>query len=198
VAVAAAESDPLLYTAGVPYAAYGTYGYAGIPYHSAYTYGTYPAALGYSAYASPFYGRLFKREAEAEADPLFYNAALPYAAYNPYTAYSAYTPYAHAFYGNPTLVQASAGAASSVSAAPRHFPGAFGGYAAAGKYVARSGNTVHIAKREAEAESNPLYYSAYGALPYYGSYAAARPYAYGFPSTYGLGYRAYTPYGLYY
>merc|ERR1719187_488314 len=49
--------------------------------------------------------------------------------------------------------------------APAAVPGAYGGYAGAGRYLANSGGVVHLAKREAEAdaEAGPGYlYSGYG------------------------------------
>merc|ERR1712098_795306 len=49
--------------------------------------------------------------------------------------------------------------------APAAVPGAYGGYAGAGRYLANSGGVVHIAKREAEAdaEAEPGYlYGGYG------------------------------------
>merc|ERR1712121_260173 len=46
-------------------------------------------------------------------------------------------------------------------AAPAAIPAVAGAYAGAGRYVANSAGTVHVAKREAEAEPEALY-SAYG------------------------------------
>ena len=64
---------------------------------------------------------------------------------------------------------------STVGIAPAAIPAVGGAYAGAGRYVANSAGTVHVAKREAEAD--PYYYGGY-----YGR-------------GYGLGYRSYG-YGL--
>ena len=165
LALAAAEPE------AKPFWAYGGYA-AGYPLaYSGYAaspiaYSGY--AAGYAAY-NPYVTRVFKREAEAEAEAKpFY----PYAAYTAgypfaYSAYSAYAPYA-----------AYAAASPAVPAIP-------GAYAAAGRYVANSAGVVHIAKREAEAEAKPFYPFAatYAASPLaynaysYGAYAAS-PLAY--------------------
>merc|ERR1712058_78640 len=61
---------------------------------------------------------------------------------------------------------------STVGVAPAAIPAVGGAYAGAGRYVANSAGTVHVAKREAEAD--PYYYGGYG-----------------------LGYRTYAGYGGY-
>merc|ERR1719310_999570 len=62
-------------------------------------------------------------------------------------------------------------------AAPAAVPGLIGGYAGAGRYVANSAGTVHVAKREAEADAG-LLYGGYG----YGLGYAGLGYAgYGYP-----------------
>merc|ERR1712122_244038 len=66
---------------------------------------------------------------------------------------------------------------STVGIAPAAIPAVGGAYAGAGRYVANSAGTVHVAKREAEAD--PYYYGGYYGRGYglgYGSYG------------YGLGY----------
>merc|ERR1719378_608193 len=68
-------------------------------------------------------------------------------------------------------------------AAPAAVPGLIGGYAGAGRYVANSAGTVHVAKREAEADAG-LLYGGYG----YGLGYAGLGYA-------GYGYPAYGYYG---
>merc|ERR1711915_568969 len=70
-------------------------------------------------------------------------------------------------------------------AAPAAVPGLIGGYAGAGRYVANSAGTVHVAKREAEADAG-LLYGGYG----YGLGYAGLGYA-----GYGYGYPAYGYYG---
>merc|ERR1712128_68747 len=62
-------------------------------------------------------------------------------------------------------------------------PAVVGGYAAAGRYFAKSGGVVHVAKREADAEADAaLLYGNYG----YGLGASAYGYGLG-ASTYGYG-----------
>merc|ERR1711915_641734 len=68
--------------------------------------------------------------------------------------------------------------------APAAVPGLIGGYAGAGRYVANSAGTVHVAKREAEADAG-LLYGGYG----YGLRYAGLGYA-------GIGY-GYPAYGYY-
>merc|ERR1712064_5266 len=101
--------------------------------------------LGYGYGHGLYYG---KREAEAE----------------PYYGYAA-----HAV--APVVSTYAAAPVVSHAVAPVAIPAVGGAYAGAGRYVANSAGTVHVAKREAEAD--PWYYGGYG----YGGY--------------GLGYRGY-------
>merc|ERR1712219_37730 len=104
--------------------------------------------------------------------------AEPY--YGVYSAHHAVAPvvsYAHA----PVVSHAVHAVAPVVSSYAQVSPSASlstvgGAYAGAGRYVANSAGTVHVAKREAEAD--PYYYGGYG-LGYrtYGGYGG-----------YGLGY----------
>merc|ERR1712221_30530 len=83
--------------------------------------------------------------------------------------------------------------------APAAVPAVHGAYAGAGRYVANSAGTVHVAKREADAEPEALYgaygYNAYGL----GHRAYSLGYGYGLGySTLGHGYGyglGYTHYG---
>merc|ERR1712133_174419 len=60
--------------------------------------------------------------------------------------------------------------------APAAIPAVHGAYAGAGRYVANSAGTVHVAKREAEATPD-AYYNAYG----YGGYGLGhRVYSHGY------------------
>merc|ERR1712198_516002 len=105
--------------------AYYGYGYGLGGYYGGYR--TYGLGYGYGLY----YG---KREAEPEAD----------AYYGVYSAHHAVAPvvsYAHA----PVVSHA-------VHADPAAIPAVGGAYAGAGRYVANSAGTVHVAKREAEAD----------------------------------------------
>merc|ERR1711963_394698 len=129
--------------------AYYGYGYGLGGYYGGYrTYG-----LGYGYGHGLYYG---KREAEAE----------PYYGYAVHAVAPVVSSYAQ--------VSPSA-SLSTVGIAPAAIPAVGGAYAGAGRYVANSAGTVHVAKREAEAD--PYYYGGY-----YGR-------------GYGLGYRSYG-YGL--
>merc|ERR1712117_643221 len=134
--------------------AYYGYGYGLGGYYGGYrTYG-----LGYSH--GLYYG---KREAEAE----------------PYYAYAAHAvaPVVSTYAAAPVVSHAVAPVAvshavapvvssyaqispsaslSTVGIAPAAIPAVGGAYAGAGRYVANSAGTVHVAKREAEAD--PYYY----------------------------------------
>merc|ERR1712212_714675 len=127
--------------------AYYGYGYGLGGYYGGYR--TYGLGYGHGLY----YG---KREAEAE----------PY--YGVYSAHHAVAPVV-------SYAQVSPSASlSTVGIVPAAIPAVGGAYAGAGRYVANSAGTVHVAKREAEAD--PYYYGGY-----YG---------------HGLGYRTYGGYGL--
>merc|ERR1711872_845836 len=136
--------------------AYYGYGYGLGGYYGGYrTYG-----LGYGYGHGLYYG---KREAEAE----------------PYYGYAAHAV-SHAVHAVALVVSSYAqvspsASLSTVGIAPAAIPAVGGAYAGAGRYVANSAGTVHVAKREAEAD--PYYYGGY-----YGR-------------GYGLGYRSYG-YGL--
>jgi hypothetical protein len=124
--------------------------------------------------------------AAAEADPaLVYTAGYP-------------TVYAHqpAVYAHQPLVYHAA------PVAPIAHPAVAGGYAAAGRYVAKAagvGAPVHIAKRDADADAEPWYvvsgyptaYAAYQAHP-----VAYRALYNNYVSTYGVN-AAYVPYTAY-
>merc|ERR1712010_353 len=151
--------------------AYYGYGYGLGGYYGGYR--SYGLGYGHGLY----YG---KREAEAE----------PY--YGVYSAHHAVAPvvsYAHHAVAAPVVshavhavapvvssyAQVSPSASlSTVGIAPAAIPAVGGAYAGAGRYIANSAGTVHVAKREAEAD--PYYYGGY-----YGR---------------GLGYRTYGGYGL--
>ncbi len=161
-AVAAAESDPLLYSglpyaAGLPYA-YGAYGY-GLPYTTAIAgYAGFNAAGVPAIKPAPCTNaagegvpcRLAKRE--AEADPALLYSGLPYASYaTPYLGYSAYNAFPYT-YAAPLVSQCK-----NVNGVPV---------------------PCRLAKREAEAEADPaLLYSAYPYTTALGAY----PYSYGLP-----------------
>merc|ERR1712115_21309 len=148
--------------------AYYGYGYGLGGYYGGYrTYG-----LGYGYGHGLYYG---KREAEAE----------------PYYAYAAHAvaPVVSTYAAAPVVSHAVAPVVSSyaqvspsaslstVGIAPAAIPAVGGAYAGAGRYVANSAGTVHVAKREAEAD--PYYYGGYYGLGY-------RSYGYGLG--YGRGY----------
>merc|ERR1711975_164646 len=136
--------------------AYYGYGYGLGGYYGGYrTYG-----LGYSH--GLYYG---KREAEAE----------PYYAYAAHAVAPVVSTYAAAPVVSRYAQVSPSASLSTVGIAPAAIPAVGGAYAGAGRYVASSAGTVHVAKREAEAD--PYYYGGY-----YGR-------------GYGLGYRSYG-YGL--
>jgi len=184
-----ADADAqFLYSNGLR--AYGSYGYAAPRvYSSSYVSRPYTTSYAYSApyaygnrytagYASPYttygYNRLFKRDAEAEAEPeaqYFANtyggfgySGYPYAA--GYSAYSPYTTYSTAFPSYTTGYTAARYTA---------------GYAS--PYTTYGYNRLF--KREAEAESEGQFYGypstyAYGSYAYPSAYnyASVRPYTY--------------------
>merc|ERR1712168_62858 len=186
---------------GLGYAHHG--GYASVsPSASVSIAGHAPAALpavgglyaGAGRYVANSAGvvHVAKREAEAEADPyvLGYGglgyAGLGYGGYGYAGLGYAGLGYAHAA---PVVTAAPVVAAgySNVSPsaslniaglAPAAVPAIGGLYAGAGRYVANSAGTVHVAKREAEADP---YYLGYGGLGYAGYGYAGLGYA-------GLGY----------
>merc|ERR1712079_862301 len=168
------------YGLGGYYGGYRTYGLGyshGVYYGGYRTYG-----LGYGYGHSLYYG---KREAEAE--PYYGYAAhavapvvSTYAAAPVVSHAVAPVAVSHAVHAVAHVVssytQVSPSASlSTVGIAPAAIPAVGGAYAGAGRYVANSAGTVHVAKREAEAD--PYYYGGY-----YGR-------------GYGLGYRSYG-YGL--
>merc|ERR1712000_752288 len=68
----------------------------------------------------------------------------------------------HLGYAGHHVVQGVSNVANTVGihgAAPAAIPAVHGAYAGAGRYVANSAGTVHVAKREAEANA---FYSTYG------------------------------------
>merc|ERR1712126_611334 len=159
--------------------AYYGYGYGLGGYYGGYrTYG-----LGYGYGHSLYYG---KREAEAE--PYYGYAAhavapvvSTYAAAPVVSHAVAPVAVSHAVHAVAPVVSSYAqvspsASLSTVGIAPAAIPAVGGAYAGAGRYVANSAGTVHVAKREAEAD--PWYYGGYR----YGGY--------------GLGYRGYGGYGL--
>merc|ERR1712029_845026 len=159
--------------------AYYGYGYGLGGYYGGYrTYG-----LGYGYGHGLYYG---KREAEAE--PYYGYAAhavapvvSTYAAAPVVSHAVAPVAVSHAVHAVAPVVSSYAqvspsASLSTVGIAPAAIPAVGGAYAGAGRYVANSAGTVHVAKREAEAD--PYYYGGYG-LGYrtYGGYGG-----------YGLGY----------
>merc|ERR1711899_483161 len=146
--------------------AYYGYGYGLGGYYGGYrTYG-----LGYSH--GLYYG---KREAEAEPEADAYYGKREAEA-EPYYGYAAHAvaPVVSTYAAAPVVSHAVAPVApvvssyaqvspsaslSTVGIAPAAIPAVGGAYAGAGRYVANSAGTVHVAKREAEAD--PYYYGGY-------------------------------------
>merc|ERR1711892_197381 len=178
VALAApeAEADPALL-----YGGYG-YGLGG----GAYGLGTYGLGLGAGVYGGYGLG------AGVYGNGAYRHGAGVYG----YGAPAVYGGYASV---NPGTSTSIAGLAAPAT------PAVAGGYAAAGRYVAKSGGVVHVAKREAEAEADAaLLYGNYGyglgasAYGYglgassYGYGLGAGVYGYGAPAVYG-GYASVSP-----
>merc|ERR1711941_259017 len=148
--------------------AYYGYGYGLGGYYGGYR--TYGLGYGHGFY----YG---KREAEAEP---YYGVYSAHHAVAPVVSYAHAPVVSHAVHAVAPVVSSYAqvspsASLSTVGIAPAAIPAVGGAYAGAGRYVANSAGTVHVAKREAEAD--PYYYGGY-----YGR-------------GYGLGYRSYG-YGL--
>merc|ERR1711950_8414 len=168
-AIAAAE--PEAEAKADPYY-YGGYGLG----YGLRSYGYGLGGLGYGYGHGLYYG---KREAEAEpyygyaahavapvvstcaAAPVVSHAVAPVAVSH---AVHAHTPVVSSY------AQVSPSASlSTVGIAPAAIPAVGGAYAGAGRYVANSAGTVHVAKREAEAD--PYYYGGYSRGVYgYGGY----------------------------
>jgi hypothetical protein len=133
-----------------------------------------------------------KREAEAEAKP--YNMYSNYAGYS-HVAPSAYSHVAPTAYSHVAPVHASAYSHVAPVAFNQYYPSVYGiktptysndavspfAYANKGQYYANSAGTVHIAKREAEAEAEA-----------YHGYNSYYPRTYGgYGNVYGNGYTGY-------
>merc|ERR1712055_901250 len=132
-AVAEPEADPYYNSYYSGYGGYGrgVYGYSGIGYgHGSYGYSG--LHRGYGGYG--VYGRYGKRSAEAEPYLSVYGVGH-------------HGVYGVSHYGGYASVSPSASVHIS-GLAPAAVPVHAGLYAGAGRYIARSGNTVHVAKRE--------------------------------------------------
>merc|ERR1711872_969856 len=152
------------------YYGYGGYGLGGL-YGG---YRSYGLRYGHGVYhygkreAEPYYGVYSAHHAVAPVVSYAHHAvAAPVVSH---AVHAVHTPVVSSY------AQVSPSASlSTVGIAPAAIPAVGGAYAGAGRYVANSAGTVHVAKREAEAD--PYYYGGY-----YGR-------------GYGLGYRSYG-YGL--
>jgi hypothetical protein len=108
-----------------------------------------------------------KREAEPESQYLTYNTAAYNPYYTPYTygSQTPYSPYTYASHYNtfPQMVnyQPYVYPSSQVKTYANDFHPGTPNYANKGNYVAQSAGAIHIAKREAEPESQYLGYSNY-------------------------------------
>merc|ERR1712115_377820 len=150
-----------------------------------YGYGLGGYYGGYRTYGLGYGHGLYYGKREAEAEPYYGYAAhavapvvSTYAAVPVVSRAVAPVAVSHAVHAVAPVVSSYAQASPSLSTvgiAPAAIPAVGGAYAGAGRYVANSAGTVHVAKREAEAD--PYYYGGY-----YGR-------------GYGLGYRSYG-YGL--
>merc|ERR1712010_257003 len=151
--------------------AYYGYGYGLGGYYGGYR--SYGLGYGHGLYhggkreAEPYYGVYSAHHAVAPVVSYAHHAvAAPVVSH---AVHAVHTPVVSSY------AQVSPSASlSTVGIAPAAIPAVGGAYAGAGRYVANSAGTVHVAKREAEA--GPYYYGGY-----YG---------------HGLGYRTYGGYGL--
>merc|ERR1712107_905904 len=121
----------------------GGYGYGLSGYYGGYR--TYGLGYGHGLY----YG---KREAEAEP----YYGYVAHAVAPVVSTYAAAPVVSHAVAAVAPVVSSYAqvspsASLSTVGIAPAAIPAVGGAYAGAGRYVANSAGTVHVAKREAEA-----------------------------------------------
>merc|ERR1711910_60177 len=153
-----------------------------------YYYGGYGLGYGHGLYGGyRTYGLGYSRGiygyGKREAEPYYgvYSAHHAVAPVVSYAHHAVATPVvSHAVHAVHTPVVSSyaqvspSASLSTVGIAPAAIPAVGGAYAGAGRYVANSAGTAHVAKREAEAD--PYYYGGY-----YG---------------HGLGYRSYGGYGL--
>merc|ERR1712198_258875 len=135
---------------------------------------------GYRTYGLGYGHGLYYGKREAEAEP-YYGVYSAHHAVAPVVSYAHAPVVSHAVHAVAPVVSSYAqvspsASLSTVGVAPAAIPAVGGAYAGAGRYVANSARTVHVAKREAEAD--PYYYGGYG-LGYrtYGGYGG-----------YGLGY----------
>merc|ERR1712112_262354 len=181
-AAVSAEADPYYlggYGYGLGYAGlgYAGLGYAGLGHHAAGYASVSPSAsvniAGLAPAAVPALGGLYagagryvansagtvhvaKREAEADA---YYGAGygLGYAGYAGLGyAGLGYAGVGHAVLGNHVGGYSNVSPSGSLNIAglaPAAVPAIGGLYAGAGRYVANSAGTVHVAKREAEADA---------------------------------------------
>merc|ERR1712087_1077568 len=153
------------------YYGYGGYGLGGL-------YGGYRSyGLGYG-HGVYHYG---KREAEP-----YYGVYSAHHAVAPVVSYAHAPVVSHAVHAVAPVVSSYAqvspsASLSPVGIAPAAIPAVGGAYAGAGRYVANSAGTVHVAKREAEA--GPYYYGGYHGRGYGLGYRS-----YGYGLGYGRGY----------
>merc|ERR1719180_600495 len=171
-ALAAAEPDAdadAYYGLGGYYGGYGLGGYCGgyrtlgLGYgHSVYGYGKREAEPYYGVYSAGHVAPVVSYAHHAIAAPVVHTVGHPVV-----SSYASVSPSA---------------SLTTLGAAPAAIPAIGGAYAGAGRYVANSAGTVHVAKREAEAE--PYYYRGYHGLGYRGL-------GYGHGYRYGHGYGFY-------
>merc|ERR1712115_648360 len=154
-----------------------------------YSYGLGGYYGGYRTYGLGYGHGLYYGKGEAEAEPYYGYAAhavapvvSTYAAAPVVSHAVATVAVSHAVHAVAPVVSSYAqvspsASLSTVGIAPAAIPAVGGAYAGAGRYVANSAGTVHVAKREAEAD--PYYYGGYYGRGY-------RSYGYGLG--YGRGY----------
>merc|ERR1712055_667277 len=166
-ALAAAEADAD--------ALYGAYGYAG---HLGYGV----SHLGYAGHLGYGVGHV------AHAAPVHHVASVHHVAHAaPVHHVTHAAPVHHVAPVHHAVGYGVSNVANTVGipgVAPAAVPAVHGAYAGAGRYIANSAGTVHVAKREADAEPEADAAALYGAYGYHG-----------LGHGYGLGYARYGYYG---
>jgi len=146
------------------------------------------AYAGAGRYVANSAGTVHVAKREAEADALYSTYGVGHLGYAGHLGYGvahtgyAATPIHHGVTYTAPVHHAAAYAAPVYHAvgihgvAPAAIPAVHGAYAGAGRYIANSAGTVHVAKREAEANPD-AYYNAYG----FGGYGLGhRVYSHGY------------------
>merc|ERR1711931_561502 len=188
VAFAEPEADPYVV---------GYNGFSGFPYTAAtYSSPLMRAFTPYSTFSTPLVHRVFKREAEAEADPAVVFSGLPvtsYSAVHPVNTVAAVNTYSAVHPVNTVAAVTSYSAVSPVTTYtaavptshsvtsyknPEHYT-AVKNFGIGPNYIAKNYGVQHVAKREAEADPAVVFsglpVSTYSAVHPVNTYSAVHP-----------------------